>query len=125
MTGATAFDERFDLLRESDQAGDQAIALTRQVAQAVERDFRLALNEDNGGMFVTHVAIAVQRLIDGVALDTPPAVVLAEARALSGEWAYAEKLAASLTTALGKTVPEGEIGYLTLHLARLKQEANG
>jgi transcriptional regulatory protein LevR len=124
MMNDSPFDERFQLLRESGQAGEQAITLTWLIIQQVEQAFSLTLNEDNGGMFVQHVVIALQRLIDGAALNEPPSVVLHEARAFVNEWAYAETVAESLARTLGKRFPDGEIGYLTLHLARLKQEAN-
>ena len=117
------FHKRFTLMLDSGQVQQRVVDMLTEIIQQIERDYSLLLNEDNAGMFVSHIALALQRLADDKPLEEYPSVVLAEARTMAQQWAYAQKIAAYTAEALGKPLPEGEIGYLTIHLQRLVQEA--
>jgi transcriptional regulatory protein LevR len=119
---ASPFDERFHLMLESGQMQPPVLEIVMRIIHQIEQDYNLTLDEDNAGVFVTHVALALQRLADDEALESIPSLVLDEARTFTRQWAYAEKLAATVASALNKSLPEGEIGYLTIHLERLVQE---
>jgi transcriptional antiterminator len=119
----TPFHERFALLLDSGQVQQRVVDVVTAIIQQIERDYSLLLNEDNAGMFVSHIALALQRLADDKPLEEYPSVVQAEARTMAQQWAYAQKIAAYTAEALGKSLPEGEVGYLTIHLQRLVQEA--
>jgi transcriptional antiterminator len=117
------FHERFALMLDSGQIQQRIVDVVMEIIRQIERDYHLSLNEDNAGMFVTHIALALQRLADDQPLEETPPVVLAEARTMAQQWDYAQRLAAYIAEALVKSLPEGEIGYLTIHLQRLVQEA--
>lgn len=118
------FYERFALMLESGQVQPRILDRVASIVRQIEHDYGLALDEDNAGMFVTHVALALQRLADDEPLEEVPSVVLDEARLLIQQWNYAQRLAAEVAGILGRSLPEGEIGYLTIHLERLVQEAS-
>jgi transcriptional antiterminator len=119
----SAFHERFSLMLDSGQVKQRVVDMVMEIIQQLEQDYHLSLNEDNAGMFVSHIALALERLADDKPLEEYPPVVLAEARTMAQQWAYAQKIAAHTANSLGKPLPEGEIGYLTIHLQRLVQEA--
>ena len=71
-------------------------------------------------MFTTHLAIALERLRSGEAIEAMVAEGLAEVKAYPEEWAFvSETVAGEAGRQLGVVVPEGEIGYLTAHLITL------
>ena len=118
------FYQRFVLMLESGQVQPRVMDVVTNIMTQIEQDYGLSLNEDNAGMFVTHIALALQRLTDDEPLEEVPSVVLDEARALTRQWNYAQQIAAEVAGMLDRPLPEGEIGYLTIHLERLVQEAS-
>ena len=72
------FDRRLDLLETSGQVSPQARRLTIELVEGVEREFRLRLDEDNGAMLVTHLAMSLTRLEHGLVATEVPALVREE-----------------------------------------------
>lgn len=114
-----SLDLRLRLLEESGQIGPAVAALTRQTIGRVEAEYGLVLDEENGSMFVTHLAVALERLRQGQAIAAMPEAALAEVRGYGREWRFIERVAAEAASQMGVTVPEGEVGFLTAHLATL------
>ncbi|MEW8979180.1 MAG: PRD domain-containing protein [Symbiobacterium sp.] len=111
---------RLQLLEESGQIGPEVADLTRHVIRKVEERYGVALTEENGAMFVTHLAVALERLRTGQAIDVMLAEGLAEVKAYPREWAFvSEVVAGEAGRRLGVKMPEGEIGFLTAHLITL------
>ena len=63
---------------------------------------------------VVHVALAVQRLKAGEGIEIAESI-LAELKQCS-EFQWAKEVAGQLSTALEVTIPESEMGYITMHL---------
>ncbi len=111
---------RLRLLEESGQISPEVAELTRRILARVEERYGIVLTEENGAMFTTHLAIALERLRSGEAIEAMVAEGLAEVKAYPEEWAFvSETVAGEAGRQLGVVVPEGEIGYLTAHLITL------
>ncbi len=111
---------RLRLLEESGQIGPEVSELTRFILKRVEERYGITLTEENGAMFTTHLAVALERLRSGEAIDAMVAEGLEEVKAYPEEWQFVtEVVAGEAGRRLGVEVPEGEIGYLTAHLITL------
>lgn len=111
---------RLRLLEESGQIGPEVAELTRFVLERVQERYGVVLTEQNGAMFITHLAVALERLRSGQAIDCMLADGLAEVKAYPEEWAFVSQVVGEEAgQRLGVAVPEGEIGFLTAHLITL------
>lgn len=115
----SSLDFRLRLLEDSGTISPQVAAWTRRVMARVEAEYGLTLTEENGAMFVTHLAVALERLRAGEAIERMPSQALVEVRGYSREWHFMQRVAEEAASDLGVAVPEGEIGFLTAHLAAL------
>ncbi len=113
---ATAFDRRLDLLEASGQVSPRARQLTLELVEQIERAFGLNLDEANGAMLVTHLAMSLSRLEGGaVAIETPPPV-REEIEGRNQELTFVRSALAACGDALGRPIPEAEVLYMTAHL---------
>ena len=111
-----SFNERFQLLVESGQLSERVVEVTREIVTAIQNRCGIALTEENGAMFVTHIAMALQRIANGQALETASDGVWEESRQYEDEWSFARELAALVRKRVEIQVPESELAYLVLHL---------
>lgn len=112
---------RLSLLAESGQVDADSLVATRRVIRAIEEKYSLVVNEENGGMLVTHLAVALARLKAGQPVTDIPGAALDEAREFAAEWQFVRDIAGAAAASLGATLPESEIAFMTLHLATLLQ----
>lgn len=111
---------RLRLLQESGQISPEVAELTRWILKRVEERYDMTVTEENGAMFTTHLAVALERLRSGQAIDEMVSEGLAEVKAYPEEWAFVhEVVAGEAGRRLGARVPEAEVGYLTAHLITL------
>ncbi|MGE5561621.1 MAG: PRD domain-containing protein [Chloroflexota bacterium] len=110
---------RLRLLGDSGQVDRDSLAACRRVIKAVEERYRITVGEDNGGMFVTHLAVALARLRAGQPVTEIPPVAVAEAREHVAIWQFIADTAGAAAASLGAALPESEVAFLTLHLAAL------
>ena len=115
----SSLDFRLQLLKDSETISPEVAGLTRRLMARVEAEYGLTLTEENGSMFVTHLAVALERLRAGEAIEQMPPEALAEVRGHAREWAFMQQAAGEAASQLGVSVPEGEVGFLTAHLAAL------
>jgi transcriptional regulatory protein LevR len=113
---ATAFDRRLDLLESSGQVSPQARRLTMELVERVERAFGLSLDEANGAMLVTHLAMSLSRLEGGAVDVEVPAPVREAIEGRDRELAFMRSALAACGDALGRPIPEVEVLYMTAHL---------
>ncbi|MDB4896357.1 MAG: putative transcriptional antiterminator [Firmicutes bacterium] len=114
-----SLEPRLQLLAESGQISPLVAELTREVMRKVEAAYHIELTEENGAMFVTHLAVALERLRTGQAISEMPEAALAEVKAYTREWQFMSEVARETAERLHVQVPEGEVGFLTAHLATL------
>lgn len=111
------FDARLRILRDAGQIGDQTLKRVKEaVGWLAER--QLVLDEENGAMFVTHLAIALERLQKGEAVEGLAPALLTEVKG-SKHCAAGEQIAKELEELWGIVLPESEKGYVMLHLCML------
>ena len=116
--------DRLKLLLESEQIDTAVSVAAQQTAVSVEAYLDQPLVGDGAISFITHLALALARLVAGNALTNAlPAEMLAELQAQTADWQFAESLAAQLEQTLGITFPESEIGFLAAHISGLKAAA--
>jgi transcriptional regulatory protein LevR len=110
---------RIQLLLGSGQISQEVAELTREVMRRVERVFGVTLTEENGAMFVTHLALALERLRKGQPVKSMPPEALAEVQTYTREWEFITAVTGEIGWRLGVPVPIEEAGFLTAHLATL------
>ncbi len=110
------FDRRLDLLETSGQVSPQARRLTIELVEGVEREFRLRLDEDNGAMLVTHLAMSLTRLERGLVESEVPALVREEIEEHDRELVFMRSALAACGDALGRPIPQAEVLFMTAHL---------
>jgi hypothetical protein len=118
---ASPFDRRLDLLETSGQVSPQARRLTIELVEGVEREFRLRLDEDNGAMLVTHLAMSLTRLEHGLVATEVPALVREEIGAHDRELVFMRSALAACGDALGRPIPQAEVLFMTAHLCVVLQ----
>ena len=112
-----AFSPRLDLLEDSGQVSAVARQQTLDFVDAVEAMFAVTLDEENGAMLVTHLAMALARSERREPLlEEPPAVVVEEARANPTELGFVRERLDAYGAVLGEALPESECVFMTAHL---------
>jgi hypothetical protein len=110
----SAFTQRLDLLEDSGQISASARAATLRFVAAAEDAFGVAIDEANGAMLVTHLAMAVTRTERGEPLDAaPPAALVDEVAAHQAELAFVRSQLAGLG------LPESEEIFMAAHVCTL------
>jgi hypothetical protein len=111
------FTPRLDLLEDSGQVSQVARQQALDFVDAVESTFDVALDEENGAMLITHLAMALTRSERREPLDEePPAVIVDEARANVTELAFVREKLDAYGAVLGEPLPESEYVFMTAHL---------
>jgi PRD domain len=118
---ASPFDRRLELLETSGQVSPQARRLTIELVEGVEREFRLRLDESNGAMLVTHLAMSLTRLEHGLVEGEVPALVREEIEEHDRELVFMRAALAACGDALGRPVPQAEVLFMTAHLCVVLQ----
>ncbi len=117
------FEERLDLLIESGQADDQSVAGARLVVEIVQQHYGIQLTEELGASLVNHLAVTLKQIIDGKSLTKAPDVVWQELEGYPEEYALAEAIVARLESHLGVSLARDELGFIAIHLCKIKVEA--
>ena len=117
MIPRDAFTSRLDLLEGSGQVSAVARQQTLDFVDAVEATFDVPLDEANGAMLVTHLAMALTRSERHEPLsEEPPAVIVAEAQANEAELRFVRERLDVYGAVLGETLPESEYLFVAAHV---------
>ena len=120
-TGEITLEDRLQLLRKSGQINDQVLEETKEVTRIIEEKYKIELTEKREGdaMFVTHVAIALQRLVDGEQINETSSFVMNEVKKYPEEFEFAKQIAKTVEGKLGVKVPEAEVAFIAAYLCIL------
>ncbi len=114
------FEARFRLLIASGQATEQSVAATRSAIERVEEHYGLQLDEELGASLASHLAITIKRLLAGETLIPSPDVVWQELASYPEEQALAAAIVADMERDLAMPIGRDEVGFLALHLCRIR-----
>jgi transcriptional regulatory protein LevR len=115
---------RLTLLRDG---GQISLKTYQGISDAIDwfsEKHAIILTEENAAMFVTHLAIALERVSKAEPVAALDAMLLAEI-VQNPHYADAQALATGLEKLWGVSFPESELGFIWLHLCTLlNQEGN-
>ncbi len=111
-------ENRLELLRKSGQISEQVLAETKEVKQIIEDKYKIKLTEKRrrDRMFVTHVALALQRLIKGNEIEKISPDIIAEVKGYPEEFGFAKEIADKIERKLNVKVPESELAFVAAYL---------
>ena len=113
------FQARFELLRSSGLASQASISAALDTLRQVEQHLGIVLDEALGAPLATHLAITLERLLQGEVLQSAPDVLWIELQGYPEQFELATKLVAGLEQRLGLQISSDEAGFIALHLARI------
>jgi hypothetical protein len=117
------FRERLDLLEESGQLGAAAREVTVDIVRELDAR-RGPLTEENAGLLVSHLALSLERLRQGVVLEPDP-LVTGEAAQYHAALALAAELARPAERLGAGPLPDSELAFLAIHIQLLDETRSG
>jgi len=113
------FQARFELLRSSGLASQASISAALDTLRQVEQHLGIVLDEALGAPLATHLAITLERLLQGEVLKPAPDVLWLELQGYPVQLDLATTLVAGLEQRLSLQISSDESGFIALHLARI------
>lgn len=109
---------RLQILKDAGQLNEANYQAITKVIEMLADDWNIELTEENGAMFITHLAIAFERIAKGETVKPVEDFVLEE---LKGQkcFTYCSQALVSITAILGDEIPAEEEGYILIHLCTL------
>lgn len=111
--------QRLDLLEKTGQINKNTVKALENFVKVIEDRLNIEITEDNGSMFITHIALAISRIEKGEEIAPLDDLLLAELKA-SPNYESIPSLIEELEKELDINIPESEYGYIGLHLGILK-----
>lgn len=108
---------RLDLLQAAGKVNTAARRATEALLEAARAHLGQDLEDSHGVMMATHLALACQRVLDGVSAAEPLPEAEAELEPYPQERAAAARLAQQIEPMLPAPFPQAEVVYLAMHLA--------
>jgi transcriptional regulatory protein LevR len=106
--------ERLEILLESGQITKQDMEKTVLAVDIVEKKFGIKVENEVGGMFVTHLAKALTRIAAGEGIEeTTPEV---EAAVKGNQELVSESLSLFEKILGTRDIPEGEVNFIAMYL---------
>jgi transcriptional antiterminator len=116
------YQERFDLLLESGQADQASVAAAKLALGMVEEAYGVQLSEELGASLATHLAITLKKLVQGQPLTPAPEQVWQELKEYPAEVALAGRIVMRLEEKLNITLARDELGFIAIHLCKIRIE---
>lgn len=124
MSGAAqVFQQRFELLLSSGLANEASVTAALQALEQVEAHYGIQLNETLGAPLATHLAVTGKRLLQGEQLQPAEDFLWIELQDFPAELELAARLVDGLEEQLGIEIAHDEVGYIAIHLARIRLDA--
>lgn len=109
---------RLQILKDAGQLSEKNYQVIVKVIQMFGDDWNIGLSEENGAMFVTHLAVALERIERGEPVKPLDESIAAELKAQAC-YADCNQALLRIETIFGRTISEAEKGYLLVHLCTL------
>ena len=110
--------QRLVILEQAGQIDDKIIKIITELITIVEKELDVRLTEDNGSMFVTHMAVALSRIQKGEEVVPLDDSLLEEVKS-SEIYKIVQSLIEKIEDELQIRIPQSEFGYIALHLCNL------
>lgn len=110
--------ERLNLLKESGQIDKSTVQNLHDFIKIIEDRLNVKITEENGSMFVTHMAMAITRIKAGEEI-TPLEDSLLEELESTPVYHEIPILISKFEKESGIIIPQSEYGYISLHLGNL------
>lgn len=110
--------QRLMILEGSGQIQKETTLAIENFVRIVENEFNIEITEENGSMFVTHIAMAISRIIAGEEITPLDDLLLDELKSTPA-YESIPSLIKQLEDELDIIIPESEYGYIGLHLGAL------
>lgn len=116
-------EERLALFEESGQVAPEVVSFTRSELDSVAAEWDLLLEEENAGMLVSHLLLALERARAGDAIEDWEGSEDAAEELATRPWAVekAKRIVSNARSALGADLPDREAQFLALHLAAIAE----
>jgi transcriptional regulatory protein LevR len=112
---------RLIILKDAKQIDEDIYTKLLNIISIFKRKLDIELTEENGAMFITHLAVALQRIKKGQPVNTPEEDVFSEVRN-SQYFSKASLMAENIEKTVGIYIPEGEKKFLIIHVCALMEK---
>ena len=109
---------RLQILQDAGQLSEANHRAIAGIIAMLADDWNIELTEENGAMFVTHLAIALERIAKGEPVKPVEEYVLAELKSQDC-FGSCRRALAGIAAIVGREFPEEEEGYVLIHLCTL------
>lgn len=114
---------RLQILKDADQISLENYDAIIKVIEIFERELNIKLTEENGAMFITHLAIAFERIKKGEMVEDINDTIYEEIKN-SSRFTSSEKFLELLEKELNIEIPESEKTFIMMHLCALFEREN-
>ncbi|TDT61329.1 PRD domain-containing protein [Fonticella tunisiensis] len=114
---------RLQILKDADQISLENYDAIIKVIEIFERELNIKLTEENGAMFITHLAIAFERIKKGEMVEDINDTIYEEIKN-SSRFTSSEKFLELLEKELNIEIPESEKTFIMMHLCVLFESEN-
>lgn len=110
--------KRLDILNESDEVDEDIKNAVVNFAEDIEKEYSIVINEENGAMLITHVAMALSRIKRGEKIDSIDEEIFNQVKKTK-VYSNMPKFYENIEKNLDIKIPESEKGFIALHLCTL------
>lgn len=110
---------RLNLLLDAGEIDEEIIQIIAEFTRMVEEELSLSIDEKNGSMFITHMAMALSRIKKGEEIMPMDESLLDEVKA-SNAYNKIPTLIDEIEKRFDINIPKSEFGYIALHLCNLE-----
>lgn len=98
-------------------------SMVNEMIKIIKSELKIKINKNNSSYsrLLIHLRFALERIVTDIPIENPLTEKIKEE--LPESYQIAEKLGDFIETRLNKRPPEDELGYLTLHIERIKRSS--
>lgn len=109
---------RLKLLKDGAQIDEDTYNNLLKIIESFKKDFQIELSEENGGMFITHLAVALERIKKKELVEPIEDLIFEEVRN-DKNFKKANDILGSLENDINISVPEVERPFILMHIVTL------
>ena len=112
---------RLETLVQGDIITPEEYLLLEEAAELMEKHCGSPLTDNHGGMFLSHLAMAIHRTRQGEDVVCPADIGVQQLTSYP-QYPAACRLTADILALLGLSLPQGEVEYMHIHICNLLQK---